>query len=100
MPRDVYMHIFSLIEADGDEHVEVYSSLALVCKFFMFVAIGEAYRCIRISGNAKDRYAQRWARFCSNLLQQEAMAVSLAPLVQECLIQDWVELEVDFVSNP
>ncbi|KAG1850535.1 hypothetical protein C8R48DRAFT_676740 [Suillus tomentosus] len=95
IPIEIYLDIFELIvpthQPLKEEHVETFSALALVCRFFCSVALPRVFERVTFSGdtNGNRIQASRKTKWARQIVANTEPAKSVALYVKECTFELW-----------
>ncbi|KAJ7461124.1 hypothetical protein FB451DRAFT_1498269 [Mycena latifolia] len=102
LPTEVYLEIFAYLEPSEEANVadckRIFSSLALVCRFFCAHSIARIYRSLEFSGRDASSGSPGFCRLLlkgANALGQPrgsyfSFARHVAQSVKECTFRDWI----------
>lgn len=95
IPNEIYLEIFELIVPTDqplrEVHVETFSALALVCRFFCSVALPRVFERVTFSGdtNGNRMQASRKTKWARQIVANTEPAKSVALYVKECTFELW-----------
>ncbi|KAG1772022.1 hypothetical protein EDD22DRAFT_947571 [Suillus occidentalis] len=93
IPNEIYLHIFECIAPIDrplsqyfDQDIKIFSALALVCRFFRFVALPRIFEGVTFSAkkHRDSTLASRKSEWATQILANDEPAMSLALYVREC----------------
>ncbi|KAG2073819.1 hypothetical protein BDR04DRAFT_1141079 [Suillus decipiens] len=96
IPNEIYLAIFDCIAPTDqplrERHIEIFSALALVCRFFCSVALPRVFECITFSGDMEDgnrAQASRKTKWARQIVANTEPSKSVALYVKECTFKSW-----------
>lgn len=106
IPNEIYLEIFELIAPTDqplqEKHVETFSALALVCRFFCSVALPRVFERVIFSGdtNGNSIQASRKTKWARQIVANTEPAKSVALYVKECTFELWLDKEAERLLVP